>query len=567
MFNHPRLNETCPIKPLPHQKDHVEKIWNLLVKDKVFSFIDTSKTGLGKTMTTLMLAWHLQKLYKTKVMIVAPSEASLNNDDGWLNHVKNNGIKVKISTTYSSLRGGQGSVSHPWLIPDPQNKKKWKASKKFEKLCSEGLFMIFDEFHHTKNQSVSHFACAALVKAAKKYRNVCRVSLLSHTPGDKIDVYPQILRMAGLISSTKMFKHIPFTSDYEIDKYGLGELRDLCIKLESKSKYEIDSMFYRMSKAKSNLICKELYKKYIHPIITFAMPEPKKEYKTVLLNAFLESDEDGAKLSKKGMDILTGAVGWDAANQQVANANQWNLANIGIGLKFLERGKLYGISEYVNEQVNKNPHKKFVISCGARGIEHHEMLASLIYRKKTKEEILKTLNELKQKNENWKKLPKDMINYICSFLEIKEKAHVLNGQVNKKDRVKIIRDFQENSNKCWCLIISPGIGSESISLHDKIGGRDREMLISPDFHFSKTVQNCGRVNRVGMKSDSKVMIIYSKDADLETSILNSMARKTIVARDMLAKGQKVVFPGDFPFWIQGESKKELEDKLNLLKAK
>lgn len=564
MFNHSNLRETCPIEPLIHQKDHVEKIWNILVKDKVFSFIDTSKTGLGKTMTTLMLAWHLQKLYQTKVMIIAPSEASLNNDDGWLYHAKSNGIKIEISTTYSSLRGGQGTVSHPWLIPDSENKKKWIASQKFEKICSTGLFIIFDEFHHAKNQSVSHFACAALVKMAKKYRNVCRVGLLSHTPGDKLEVYPQILRMTGLITSTKMFKNVAFTSDYEIDGYGLGELKNLCIKLDPKSKHEIQRMFYRISKAKSNKICKELYEKYIHPIIVTAMIEPKKEYKTVMLNAFLESDEDGSKLSKIGIDILTGAVGWDAATQQVANANHWNLANIGIGLKYLERGKLYGISQYVNEEVRKNPHKKFVISCGARGIEHHTMLASLIYRKKTKEENLKILSELKQKNNDWKKLPKDMINYICSFLEIKETPHILNGQVDKKDRIKLIRDFQDNSNKCWCLIISPGIGSESISLHDKNGGRDRDMLISPDYHLNRIIQSCGRVNRVGMKSDTKVMIVYSKEANLETSVLNSMIRKTVVAKDMLAKGQKVVFPGEFPFWIQGESKKELEDKLNVL---
>ena len=564
MFNHPRLEESCPLQPLSHQRSHVENIWHLLMKEQVFSFIDTSKTGLGKTMTSLMLAWHMQKLYKTKIMIVAPSESSLNNDDGWLHHAKANGVQVKVATTYSALRGGQGSVSHPWLKPNKENKKKWVATKKFEQLCAGGLFIIFDEFHHTKNASVTHFACAALVKAAKKYRNVCRVSLLSHTPGDKVDVYPQILRMSGLVLSTKMFKHIPFTSDFEIDKYGLGELRDLCIKLSPKDKWEIENMFFRMSKAKSNLICKTLYQKYIHPIITFAMTEPKKEYKTTLLNAFLESDEDGSKLSKKGMDILTGAVGWNAQNQDVADANQWNLANIGVGLKYLERGKLYGISEYVNEEIKKNPHKKFVISCGARGIEHHKMLASLIYRQKTESEVLNILNELKQKNKNWAKLPRDMINYICSFLQVKEPAHVLNGQVSKKDRIKVIRDFQEDSSKCWCLIISPGIGSESISLHDKIGGRDREMLISPDFFMSRIIQSLGRVNRVGMKSDAKAMIVYSKDTNLETSILNSMARKTVVARDMLAKGQKVVFPGDFPYWIQGEPDKELEDKLNML---
>ena len=565
---HSRLTQPCPIKLFPHQKEHVEKIWKLITKDLAFSFIDTSGTGLGKTLTSLNIAWHLQELYNTKIMVVAPSETSLNNDDGWMYHAKNNGIEIEIATTYSSLRGGQGKVSHPWLIPDPENKKKWKTSKKFEELCSKGLFIIFDEFHHTKNASVSHFACAALVKTAKKYRNVCRVGLLSHTPGDKLEVYPQILRMAGLISSTKMFKHIPFTKEYEIDDYGLGELSRLCIKISPNSRYEIQNMASNISKGRSNFVTKTLFQKHIHPIITFAMPKPKEEekkYTTTLLNAFLESDEEGAKLSKKGIDILTGAVGWDAANQQVADTKQWNLANIGIGLKFLEKGKLYGISQYVNEEIKKNPNKKFVISCGARGIENHKILASLIYRKKTKEELLEILNELKSKNENWARLPKDMINYITQFLDVRIKPQILNGSVDKKERVNIIRDFQDNTNESWCLIISPGIGSESISLHDKSGGRNREMLISPDFMFSRVLQSTGRVNRVGTKSDTKVLIVYSKDADLETSILNSMARKSVIARDILAKGQKVVFPNEFPFWVQGKPNQELEDKLNLLR--
>ena len=199
------------INLLPHQEEHVKKIWNLLTKDQVFSFIDTSQTGLGKTFTSLSLAKELQSKYKTKIMIVAPSDASLNNDDGWLAHSKKYGIEIKIATTYSSLRGNQGSVSHPWLIPNKNNKKKWIVSKEFEELCQQGLFIIFDEFHHTKNPSISHFACAALVKTAKKYRKYCRVALLSHTPGDKRENYPQILRMTGLITSTKMFKHIAFT--------------------------------------------------------------------------------------------------------------------------------------------------------------------------------------------------------------------------------------------------------------------------------------------------------------------------------------------------------------------
>jgi len=549
-----------------HQEKHVENIWKLLVKDQAFSFIDTSQTGNGKTITTLYLAKELQKKYGTKVMIVGPSDTSLNNDDGWLANAKKYGIKVRVATTYPALRGGKGKVSHPWLIPDPEDKKKWTASQKFEELCQQGLFLIFDEFHHTKNASISHFACAALVRTAKKYRKFCRVALLSHTPGEKNEVYPQILRMTGLITSTKMFKYVPFIKEYKIDKYGLGELKNVCTKLSPNSKHEIEYLMSNLSKAKSQTVCKELYDTHIRSIITFAMPKPKNEYKATLLNSFLETDEKSLALVQQGLDVLSGAVNWNAANQQVGDASQWSLENIGNGLKMVERGKLFSMARYINEEVKKNPKKKFVISCGARGLEHHKILEKLIYRQSTPEDYSDIISELRKKNSDWRRLPKDMINYISGFINEKVHAKVLNGTVNKKDRVKLIKEFQEDSNKTWCLVISPGIGSESISLHDKHGNRPREMLISPDYFFSRQIQATGRVNRTGMKSDAKVMIVYSKEADLETSILNSMIRKTRVARDLIAEGQDVTFPGEFPFEIEGKKDEDLEYRLRMLRG-
>lgn len=559
-----RLLDTCPINLLNHQKDHVQKIWDILVGEGIFSYLDTSKTGLGKTITTLYLAWNLQQRYNTKVMIVAPSDASLENEDGWLAHAEEFGIKISYATTYSALRGGQGKVSHPWLIPDPENKKKWEASKDFEILCSQGLFLIFDEFHHSKNESITHFACSALVRTAKKHRRVCRVSLLSHTPGDQSKVIPQILRMTGLISARKMFKHIPFTSEYEIEGYGLGELSAVCTKLSPQSKGEIKEMMSRMSKARSTVICKNLYNRHIRSIITFAMPVPKKEFKVTHLNSFFETTPEDLQIVEAGLALLSGAVNWNAANQQVGNANTWNLANIGNGLKLIERGKLATIARYVNSQIKEYPNKKFVISCGERCTDHQKILASMLYRETKPEEYSDIISDLKKKNKDWAKLPKDMINYISTFLPEKKGPNVLNGTVKKDERVKLIKNFQANTNESWCIIISPSVGSESISLQDKHGDHPREMLISPSFMFTKLVQGAGRVDRIGMKSEAKIMLVYSKQANLETSILRSMFAKSRVAKDLIAEGQDVTYPSEYPFWIEGERDLALEFQLNQL---
>ena len=564
MISHPRLTEKCPIELLPHQVEHVDKIWNLFTKDCAFSIINSSNVGSGKTHCSLSIAWHLQKLYGTQIMIIAPNEISLGSDDGWKFHAEEFGIEIMATATYPSLRGGQGKVSHPWLIPDRNYKKKWKASKEFEKKCQQGLFLIFDEFHNAKNASITHYACCALIKAAKKYRNVCRVALLSYTPGDKPEHIPNILRMAGIITDTKLFRHIPFTTQYEWEQYGLGELAKVCCKLAQNEteKQLIHNKMVHLSAKRVNGICKELYEQYIRPRITFAMPIPENKFKTTLLNAFLENDEKSLRIINDGIDLLSGAVGWDPVTQQVAAHGQWQLGQISTGLKLIERGKLASIVSYIREESKLSPNKKFVICCGARDIKHHEMIASILFKEYTPDQYMTIIQELKEKNENWAKLPKDMIKYISKFLNYKVKVDMINGTVDKKDRTEIIRKFQENTNNSWCLLISPNCGSESISLHDRYGGHPREMLIISDFYFSRCIQACGRVNRVGVQSDSKAMIIYSKNAALETRILTSMIEKSQTARGILAENQQVTFPSDFPYFISGKVDTNLEQQLN-----
>ena len=118
MIKHSRLTEECPIDLKPHQINHVKNIWDLFYKDQAFSYIDVSQTGLGKTFVSLYLAWHLQKLYNIKVVIVAPSETSLDNDDGWKVHAKNYGVDIFHATTYKGLLGKKNT----WLKNNPDKK-------------------------------------------------------------------------------------------------------------------------------------------------------------------------------------------------------------------------------------------------------------------------------------------------------------------------------------------------------------------------------------------------------------------------------------------------------------
>ena len=560
---HKRVTEECPVELADHQVEHVKNLWNTLSVS--FSCMSTSVGGSGKTVCAMYIAWWLQKAYGMKIMIVAPNDSSLTSADSWGSWAEAFGLEFEIATTYTMLRGGQGSVSHDWLIPNKYDKTDWTASKQFEKLCEGGLFIIFDEFHKATRKSITHNACAALVRSAKKYR--CRVSLLSYTPGDKAEHITQILRMAGIVSSERMFKYIPYSQVYETRKYGLGELSQTCrkfAKMTGKAVNEDDFDFENINAKKSHVIALKLYNSYIRPVITHAMPKPEMNVKVEMLNAFLETDGKSLELLEQGILMLRGAVAWNANLQQVGNQNEWSLANIGNALKMIEQGKLLSIAHYVREESMKFPNKKFVISCGARGIEHHDILKTILYKEYVPDEYKEIMQELKRKNPDWRKLPKDMMNYISDFLKCRVHPDVLNGQLGRRERNQVLSRFQENSNNSWCLIISPGVGSEAISLHDRFGGRSREMLILPDFWFARNVQSTCRIVRVGMRSDAKVLMIYSKNGALETSILNSMVQKSKTSRDIMSEGQELVYPGEYPYWIQGERDIDLENRLTAL---
>lgn len=548
----------CPIHLYPHQEDHVAKIWNLLVRDKAFSYLDTSDTGLGKTVTTLYTAWCLQQKFGTKVMVVAPSETSLNNSDGWLQHAENWGIEIEYSTTYTSLRGGRGKVSHPWLTPNSEDRKDWKASKAFHKLCSSGLFLIFDEFHHCKNASMTHFACAALVAAAKQHRRVSRVALLSRTPGEKPDAIIQLLRMSGLITQRRMFQHIAFTKNYEWKQYGLGELTKICQKLapELNVQGQVAQEMLRFSARKVNNMSLELYQTHIRDNITFSMPRPESEYLVEHYNAFLETDGESLRLLNEGIQLLSGAVSWNEVRQEVGPSSEWKLSDISRGLKRIEQGKLDSIARYINTESAKCPEKKFVICCGGSNVAAHQYLRERITKSGLPSGHYKALRDIG--------FCKDIANKIgnmCSGFGVE----VINGSIAKASRTEIVERFQSDSDDTWCLIVSPGTGSESLSFHDKHGGRPREMLVVPDFHYSRVVQSLGRVNRIGLRSPVKMMVVYSKQGFLETQILTSMVAKAAMAKRLVGGTDKVTSPADFPCWVEGETDPDLINQLNILR--
>lgn len=536
-----------PVKLFQHQKEHVEEIWGAYMRGET-SYVDTSRTGLGKTHVALEIAYRLQKLYGLRVGIIGPNWTSLKNDDGWLYWAEKYGIQIEKAFPYHLLQGRLKNRDKDWIHKhDAQHKRDmYRPSPWFRAIAKAGIFLIFDEFHMATRDSNRHYACAALVKACMKYKHRCRIGLLSLTPGDKTEHFPQIVRMAGLVTHTLMRKYDRSSGTYMWTQYGLGEMVRACQK-RSEDAVSID-IPDRLSKAYTSRLVGSMYCQYLKSKICFAMPVPENKNKIITRNCYLKCHKPDVKNLETAIQRLCQGVKWDGYT--AAEKKEWNLGQINIALKEIERYKLQTIARYIQERSEENPDKKFIVYMGARNTEHISMLESMLRaRKVVVPTALKLLLKKARKDPTnpWSKVNKDVLNLILDQV-YKPPIDTMTGQTPVEDRVRSLRLFQAKESRSWCFLISPGVGDKSISLHDVHGNHPRELIVIPDYYHSRLTQITGRINRIGVASDVTISIIYCKETSRETNILCSMKRKSQVARSVLANNQQHVFPGEYETW-------------------
>ena len=538
----------------PHQVEHVEKIWSSFMERGEMCYIDTSRTGLGKTHIALEIASRLQSIYGIRLGIIAPNKQSLYNDDGWVKWADRYGLIVEKATTYSSIRGRGLTISNGWLYKNSTNRKEgYHATNKFEAIARAGIFLIFDEFHMATRDSSTHYACAALVRACVRNSARCRIGLLSLTPGDKTEHYPQIMRLCGLVQSIQLLKYIPSTRDYEWEEHGLGDMIRSCV-IRNANRDEMVRELSDISLSRAKWLIGVFYRRNIRERICFSMPIPPNQYKIVMRNCHINCHKQDIKNLNNAIGRLCDGVQWDGYD--VAEKKEWNLGQINIALRLIEMYKLRSIARYIRDRNKQEPNVKFVIAMGSRNTEHFEMFAQMLGAMEVtvplETELLLKMARRDRSNV-WSSVNGDVYKLIMHQV-YRPPIDIMNGQTKIGERIKILRRFQAKHSDSWCLLLSPGVGDESISLHDVHGNHPRELIIIPDHYHSRMAQLSGRTNRIGAKSDVKVSIIYCKGTRPETSILHSMARKTKVAGEMLAKDQEHRFPGDFDVWTEEDPK-------------
>lgn len=550
-----------PVILLPHQIEHTNKIWKTITTQGEFCYVDSSRTGLGKTHVALDLAFNLQTLFGMKVGIVAPNRESLENDDGWLRWAKQYGVVIEKATTYAALRSRKMMVYDDWLCKNDMDKKRgYHASGKFEKLAQQGIFLIFDEFHMATRESSTHYACAALIRSCLRYPNRNRIGLLSLTPGDQHTHYPQIARLCGIIKSTYLCVYDRSTRTYSWEKYGMGDMINSCV-VRGANRATLLGQMDHLSTGRIKYLIGAFFKDHIKDRITFAMPIPENPNTITTNSCFLECHKDDIKNLDLAISRLCDGVNWNGYSAD-EKAN-WNIGQVNVALKLIERYKLRTIARYIKSRSEREPNKKFIVSMGARCTEHFSMMEEIMRSMEitVPTGVKMVLDKARMDPTNiWSRLNKDVFNLILNTA-YKPEVDIMYGKTNSKERIRTLRRFQAKNSESWCLLISPGVGDKSISLHDTHGNHPRELIIIPDHYHTRMTQSTGRTDRVGVSSDVDISIIYGKESRLETSVIKSMIRKSETAKDMLAHNQTHLFPGKYDIYVENDQDDKVKNEI------
>lgn len=250
-------------------------------------------------------------------------------------------------------------------------------------------------------------------------------------------------------------------------------------------------------------ICYKLYTNVLQKHIVSSMKSPDINAKIKCFNGYFNMSEEGSKELKKGIDLLHNSI------EKTGKVNSQTTA-----LRVIQNSKVEIYVRIAKIILNKFKNDKLTLF-----FDFDEP----IY------ETFKLLEEFK--------------------------PEVVNGKINYDERSRIISKFQEDNNDSRLIIFNTAVGSTGISLDDTTGNHKRWCLACPNYYIMRMHQLSRRFYRVSTKSDPTIINVYGICGIEETSIINSLIKKSEVMKETLTLQVKngVVFPSDY------EKYKECDD--------
>lgn len=492
-----QYNYNMNVKIMPYQLDHFKKVVEILRREH--GYVDVSPFGAGKT----HIAFAIAAVFKMNMMVICPKTAMEN----WRKWGERYNINIVRIMTYQGLRGVKSSeLNHPYLERDDNDE--YTATEEFERCVNSSLLLVFDEFHNVKNENSQLHAAHALVKSVVrlvKNGAKARIALLSATPADKKEYVSSIFKMLGIINSDKLYHYNRGSKKYI--PLGIKEAIDKCNQYDPDTTFHISTR--TINKTTAKIICHRLYKDVLKKYFTSSMPSPPITVEKDARNLYAIMPQADVKRLEAGTRLFSAATNFDESIKEV-NYSGTNWGDVTASRMEIDASKISTMARLAQENLRENPHCKVVLFCNyVRDIKRLEQLLAIY-------------NPL-----------------------------VMYGATSDTNRKDAISKFQEDNDEYRVIIANVKVGGVSIDLDDKFGGRPRIMYILPSYNFIDQYQATGRIYRKGTKSDATIRFLYSKEFPYETGILNSMAMKSNVARDMVTDVQdSVKFPGEYDAIIE-----------------
>lgn len=463
--------------------------------------IDSSPMGCGKTKSAF-------EVFKTGgynyLIYFCPANLIYNIK----NESKKWDCNINIIISYESFRSSKNhQPKHKLLFRNEEDDDIFTISEKFEKILTNNKCLIItDEFHHFVNETY-------IQKAFKCVFNYCILSkkadilFLSGTPFDNIYQIINFLTLINIIKQNKLY--IYSTKKNILEFKGFQDLIDYCNTINLTKTKDILSNNLITKKTIFD-ICYLLYINIIQYEITVSMDTPNLNIPIYCYNKYFSSS------SNKIFDEVVKKL-----NIEIKNCK--DLINIP---SLLQQSQIEKIEIIVKET--------------SKILDNIKNSKVCIYF-----DFDKPIN-------------------LCMKLLSKYNPKAITGKLNKIERPFEIDLFQEPNLNSRLLILNSAVGSEGFNLDDIQGDYPRYVLACPNHYVKRSHQMTRRFYRLTTKSSPTIYFVYNKNNKNETSILNNLAKKSLILKETLENqvisGMK--FPIDYEIIVEDEIIPQNFDFLN-----
>lgn len=528
----------------PSQITHYERL--KLLHEKFPFAIDLSMLGSGKTYTASFLA--ISQQYK-HVIVVCPASVA----PKWKKMKDEFGLPLHSVLSYQGLRSNKfKQPKHGFLhrrdlsefVPDEfgimveKETVEFSPTPLYKEMVSEGVLLILDEIQHIKNISVQFHAASEMIKeiTVSKIENIgfpsiqsnhprfrvkqgddfinedtkSRVLLLSGSPMDKKEHALHLFRALGIMLSDRVAQQNIHTR--ELEWRGMREIHTFCALLDSCPSKPFFESFEKY--------CFTLFQSIFKPATSSHMLPPRSEFKLDKKNAYYNVDAEATEILRRGLKGLKFASNFDGTNVNLQNDLGGAMAAVMRSLQIIETGKISLFARVAREKLEKNANTKVVIAV------------------------------------NFSETIEDLRDLLSDFEPL-----ILRGNTSVSNRGKVLRDFEEASDRKRLLIANLSVASSGIDLDDKSGAFPRFALVSPNYSTITSYQFGFRFLRADTKSNTTVHFVFAKHSNrtkeessdiVEVRVLNALALKSGVMKEVTEEQSldHVVFPGDHEDWVE-----------------